>query len=134
MKTTIGPCPGNIFADLGFLDADERCVKSDLTCQITKIIQQKKLSPAKAAKLLGISPQQLHDLIRGKFISKPFDIFFKYLSLLGYEVAIDISKQKVKRVPAGVSKNKTQISKKKPKVLPKNISREPVSIHAKKRK
>jgi len=45
---------GNVFADLGFPDAEIRLAKLDLVIQINELIKKKKLTQVKAAELTAI--------------------------------------------------------------------------------
>ena len=44
---------GNVFADLGFEDAEEMQLRAHLTQQIYSIIKQRELTQGKAAEILG---------------------------------------------------------------------------------
>ncbi|MBK6601567.1 MAG: XRE family transcriptional regulator [Betaproteobacteria bacterium] len=48
---------GNVYADLGFADADEMLVKAQLVSKIAEIIKRKGLTQIQAAQLLGL-PQR----------------------------------------------------------------------------
>ena len=67
-KAGIKSC-GNVFLDLGF-PPDEAAVlkmRADLMIDIHKFIQNKKLTQAKAAELLGVSQSRISDLVTGKW-------------------------------------------------------------------
>lgn len=60
---------GNVFVDLGF-SAEEAAIlqmRADLMADLRKVIKAKKLTQAKAAKLLGVSQSRVSDLVRGKW-------------------------------------------------------------------
>src|SRR5215831_5582074 len=48
---------GNVFADLGYADADERQTKLRLAHAINGVIARRRLSQAAAAEKLGVNPQ-----------------------------------------------------------------------------
>ena len=52
----------NVFADLGFPDADERQVKLRLAYCVTRLLDRRKLSQAEAAKALGLPQAKIHAL------------------------------------------------------------------------
>ena len=55
---------GNVFADLGYPNAKELKLKVRLAIEVSDVLKQRRLSRAKAAKLLGIRESQLSALIR----------------------------------------------------------------------
>lgn len=64
-KVEIGS--GNIFADLGFADAEERLLKANLVFQIAQLIDKKKLTQAKVAERTGLDQPKVSRLLRGHF-------------------------------------------------------------------
>ncbi|MDQ3412042.1 MAG: helix-turn-helix domain-containing protein [Chloroflexota bacterium] len=56
----------NIFADLGFEDADELLLKSQLARRITKVIRDRGLSRAEAANHFGIDQARISDIMNGR--------------------------------------------------------------------
>ena len=63
-KTSIKQTSGNVFADLGLPDADELLAKAELALRICEIIKERRLSQARAAKLLHLSHDALRDRIQ----------------------------------------------------------------------
>ena len=59
---------GNVFRDLGFSDdeAENLRVRSDLMISLSKLIEDRGLTQAQAAKLLGVTQPRISDLMRGK--------------------------------------------------------------------
>ena len=45
---------GNVYADLGFADADDMLIKAQLVSKIAEIIKRKGLTQTQAAQLLGM--------------------------------------------------------------------------------
>jgi predicted XRE-type DNA-binding protein len=58
---------GNIFADLGLPNAEEHQLKAALVVQLSRLIQQRKLSQTDAAKLIGIKQPDLSNILRGLY-------------------------------------------------------------------
>jgi len=59
MKDKITMSTGNVFADLGLPDAEERLVKAQLAFKISEIIQKRHISQIAAARILGTEqPEQ----------------------------------------------------------------------------
>jgi predicted XRE-type DNA-binding protein len=79
---------GNIFADLGFPDAEERLAKLDLAIQIGDIIKKKKLSQARAAELLEIDQPKISALLQGKLSGFSLERLFRFLTLLGQDIIV----------------------------------------------
>jgi predicted XRE-type DNA-binding protein len=57
---------GNIFKDMGMLDAEERLAKAELARTIRKAIRERGLTHAEAAEILGAAQADVSDLIRGR--------------------------------------------------------------------
>ncbi len=57
---------GNIFKDLGFKDPEEYRAKAELALQISKIIEKRNLTQAKAAKLKGAAQPDISKLKNGQ--------------------------------------------------------------------
>jgi len=60
---------GNAFLDLGFSPEEAAILqmRADLMADLRKLIKAKKLTQAKAGKLLGVSQSRVSDLVRGKW-------------------------------------------------------------------
>lgn len=57
----------NVYADLGFSDADEMLAKATLTSQLEDKLNNLGISHAEAAKMLCVPVSWLTDLLLGKF-------------------------------------------------------------------
>jgi predicted XRE-type DNA-binding protein len=79
---------GNVFADLGLPEADERLTKADLAMQITGAIRSRRLTQAKAAALLEIDQPKISRLVRGQLGGFSTDKLIHFLTLLGRDVTI----------------------------------------------
>jgi predicted XRE-type DNA-binding protein len=60
---------GDAFLDLGFSPEKAAILqmRADLMANLRKVIKARKLTQAKAAKLLGVSQSRVSDLVRGKW-------------------------------------------------------------------
>jgi len=58
---------GNVYADLGFADADGMLIKAQLVSKIAEIIKRKGLTQTQAAQLLGMPQPKLSNLLSGRF-------------------------------------------------------------------
>jgi predicted XRE-type DNA-binding protein len=83
---------GNVFADLGFPNADEMLVKAELTKQINDIILERKLTESEIAEILEIESKQIPDLIRGRLLGFSLETLLKFLNILGQDVEITVKK------------------------------------------
>ena len=79
---------GNVYADLGFLEADELLAKAQLVSRISQIIVQREMTQLQAAKVLGIDQPKVSALLRGKFDGYTSDRLFRFLNALGHDVEI----------------------------------------------
>ena len=59
------PSGGNVFADLGFKDADEILAKAGLAVRITAAMKARKLTQLAAAGVLGIDRPKVSKPVRG---------------------------------------------------------------------
>ena len=46
---------GNVFADLGLPDSEDRLLKAGIVAELHRLIKERELTQVKAAKLVGIS-------------------------------------------------------------------------------
>ncbi len=57
---------GNVFADLGLPDADERMLKAQLAVQIRRFIEAKGWTQTEAAAAVGLDQPKVSHLLRGR--------------------------------------------------------------------
>ena len=93
----ITPSSGNVFADLGLPDAETLLLKANLAVDIEAIVQRRRLTRAKAAKMLGLSQSELADILGGRLRDYPVECLLRLLTALGRDVAIVIRKPKSRR-------------------------------------
>jgi predicted XRE-type DNA-binding protein len=82
---------GNVFADLGFSNPDLALAKAKLVQRIRELIEERKLTQVKAAKLLGLDQPKVSALIRGRVEGYSIDRLFRFLTALGQRVEITVS-------------------------------------------
>jgi predicted XRE-type DNA-binding protein len=85
---------GNVFADLGLDDADERFSRAQLGFHVYKILKDKKLKQRKIASLLGIKQPEVSHLMNGHFSRFTTDKLLDFLKRLDRKVTILISPHK----------------------------------------
>ena len=88
--TTVERGSGNVFADLGFPDADAHLVKAELVSRIDDIVRGRGITQTEAARLLGLSQPDVSRLLRGDFREYSLDRLFRLLTRLGRDVDIVI--------------------------------------------
>ena len=81
---------GNVFRDLGLPNPDLLLAKATLVQHIRDLIEQRKLTQAKAAALLGLDQPKISALVRGRTDGYSIDRLFKFLNLLGHDVEIRV--------------------------------------------
>ncbi len=81
---------GNVYADLGYVDSEGMLVKAQLTAKIGEIIQQRHLTQARAAAVLGMTQPKVSALLRGQFRGISEHRLLECLTRLGRDVHIVI--------------------------------------------
>lgn len=73
---------GNVFADLGLPNPEELLAKAELALQINRLIKQKKLTQAAAAKLLGINQEEISFLGKGRLSGFSLERLSQFLNVI----------------------------------------------------
>ncbi|HEV8449174.1 MAG TPA: helix-turn-helix transcriptional regulator [Gemmatimonadaceae bacterium] len=81
---------GNVFADLGLENPDERRAKAALAGAINAIIEQKGWTQAEAAKQLRTHQPVISALRHGRLRSLSYDRLVNWLVLLGRSIEIHV--------------------------------------------
>lgn len=81
---------GNVFADLGFPNSKQELVKAKLTVQIYRILKERGLTQAEAAKLLGTTQAQVSALMRCRPVSVSVGRLMDFLTTLGQDVEVTV--------------------------------------------
>ena len=78
----------NVFADLGYPNAEEHQTKAKLVSQITKLIERQGLTQTEAATKLGIDQPKISAMLKGRF--RGFSVYrlMCFVVALGGEVEI----------------------------------------------
>lgn len=93
----------NVYADLGFPDADEMLRKAELATEIGRIIKGRPWTQQKAAAVLGLSQPKLSELLRGRFRGISETKMLEYLTRLGCDVEIVVSAPHPTGIPGHVA-------------------------------
>ena|SRR6202790_3462560 len=81
---------GNVFADLGFADADERQTKVRLAFAINEVLQRRGLPQGKAAEQLGINQPKVSALSKYRLEGFSVERLIRFLTSLNQDVEIVI--------------------------------------------
>ena len=87
----VEPGTGNVFADLGFPDAEERLLKAKLATKIAQLIEEKGWTQAQTAVRTGLDQPKVSHLLRGRLSGFSADRLFAILNRLGHSVEVRIS-------------------------------------------
>jgi len=87
-KIKVEESSGNVFADLGLPNAEERLAKADLAFRITETIRARHLTQTAAAKLFETDQPKVSRLVRGQLAGFSADRLMHFLTLLGRDVEI----------------------------------------------
>ncbi len=81
---------GNVFRDLGFSPEEAAVLqmRADLMAELRKVIKAKKLTQAKAARLLGVSQSRVSDLVRGKWEKFSLEMLITLATRAGLHVTV----------------------------------------------
>jgi predicted XRE-type DNA-binding protein len=81
---------GNVFADLGLMDPEERMARADLAIAISREIEARGLTQGAAAELLGVAQPDVSNLMRGRLSGYSIERLTRLLNALGQDVEIRI--------------------------------------------
>ena len=79
---------GNVFADLGLPDAEERLAKAALAVAISRVIEERGLTQRQAAAVMGIDQPKVSHLLRGRLRDFSTDRLMGFLTSLGRDLEI----------------------------------------------
>ncbi len=83
---------GNVFADLGLPNPEERLAKAGLATRIAGVIRARRLTQASAARILKIDQPKISRLLRGQLSGFSTERLMQFLTLLGRDVEIVIKR------------------------------------------
>ena len=82
---------GNVFADLGFPDADTHLFKAQLVSTIAKLVKDQGLTQTVAAERIGMAQPDVSKMLKGQFRSISVERLLRCIMALGSSVEIKIS-------------------------------------------
>src|SRR5437016_8170430 len=84
---------GNVFADLGLRDAEERQTRARLAAAINEIMKKSRLSQITAARMLGINQPKISALVNYKLDGFSTERLMHFLTALDRDIEIVIRKK-----------------------------------------
>jgi predicted XRE-type DNA-binding protein len=85
---------GNIFADLGLPDADTHFLKAQIVSEIYRLTNERKLTQAKAGKLMGITQPEVSRMFKGQFREYSVERLMGFLTAFDRDVEIMVRPHK----------------------------------------
>ncbi len=81
---------GNVFADIGLPNPEERLAKAHLAIRIGEAIRARRLTQTQAAQTLKIDQPKISRLLRGQLSGFSTERLMHFLTLLGRDVEITV--------------------------------------------
>ena len=78
----------NVFADLGFPDAETHLLKAELVSRVQDVLQERQLTQTEAARITGVSQPDISRMLKGQFRDISVERIMRILIRLGCEVDI----------------------------------------------
>lgn len=89
-KIQVEQSSGNVFADIGLSNPEERLAKADLAIRITETIRARRLTQTEAARMLKIDQPKISRLLRGQLSGFSTERLMHFLTMLGRDVEIAV--------------------------------------------
>jgi predicted XRE-type DNA-binding protein len=89
---TVTKSSGNVFADLGFANAEEELLKARIVLSLRRIIEDAGLTQKEAAERMGVSQPDVSKLLRGRVTGFSLERLFEFVRALGNDIEIRIKK------------------------------------------
>lgn len=81
---------GNVFKDLGYADADERKLRTQLAMRLNDLLKERKLTQTAAAQIFGIPQPHVSELRNYKLSRFSSERLLHFITLLDKDVEIVI--------------------------------------------
>ena len=98
---TIEMGTGNLFADLGYADADTHLFKAQLVTRMKDVMAERSMTQTAVAKASGVSQPDISRILKGHFRDVSVERIMRMLTRLGLEIDVVVRPQgSVARVSA----------------------------------
>lgn len=91
-KMEVEESSGNVFADLGLPNPEERLAKAGLAARISEAIRSRRLTQTQAARILKIDQPKISRLLRGQLSGFSTERLMHFLTRLGRDVEITVKR------------------------------------------
>jgi predicted XRE-type DNA-binding protein len=102
-KNEVGVGSENPFAALDLPDADVRLAKAELSRLIHRVLQERKLTQAQAATLMGIAQPDVSELVRGRVRRFSLERLERFLNALDLDVTIRVTPRPAEKERSGIT-------------------------------
>lgn len=96
-KIRIEEGSGNVFADIGSRNPQEKLLRAQLLAAAQAVIKRRRMTQAKVAAATGLKQPEVSNLVNGKFTAFSADRIASILSSLGYEVEVRVRAKDARR-------------------------------------
>ncbi len=90
LESMVEESSGNVFADLGFENAEELNTKLRLSVVINRILEERKLTQTEAARVLGVNQPKVSALMSYKLEGFSVERLMHFATALEHDVVIEI--------------------------------------------
>jgi predicted XRE-type DNA-binding protein len=97
-KISVTEGSGNVFADIGFAEAEDELTKAQLARLIRLVIKRRRLTQVAAAKLMGLDQPKVSALLNGRLANFSSERLMRLLTTLGQDVEIAVRATPARRV------------------------------------
>ncbi len=101
LKITKGS--GNVFADIGLPNPEERLAKAHLVSTLDDLIVNRKISQRAAAEIIGLDPGDLSNLLNGRTKGYSLDRLLRFIRAFDRDVEIRIKEMPKSRKESRIS-------------------------------
>ena len=98
-NTTITRGSGNVFADMGLPNPEERLVKARLARLINNVVKEREWRQNHTAKVLGITQPKVSDISRGRLKNFSVERLMEFLAMLDHRVTITVQDENQEDLP-----------------------------------
>jgi predicted XRE-type DNA-binding protein len=105
-RVRVAPSSGNVFADLGRPQAEEKKAKVRLAVAINQVVARRGLSQARAARILGINQPKVSALAHYRLDGFSLERLMNFVNRLGHDVEIIIRNKR----PRGPARTRVRVA------------------------